>query len=334
MGVLALGRHWTTGGALPGPRPSSAADPVLENAACEACHADVASEWRASEHASAFTDPVFQAAFEVEPTPFCRGCHAPEQAPGDTAEAEGALGVACVTCHLAGDAVLAASKAGIHFAPHRVERSVEFAGGGACGACHEFSFGDDERREAPLAMQATSTEHARSGHAEQSCADCHMQRSPAGHRSHRFASTRDSESHRRSVRISAKRPTPTVLRLELALDGVGHAYPTGDLFRRVAVAAEVVGDDYRLLSSTTRYLARHFTMGRDLEGRPIRVEASDDRAFPGVPSIVELDLGEAAAGRSIVWNVALERVLHVSDHREPSADVSSRVVLATGEVAP
>ncbi|NUO53405.1 MAG: hypothetical protein HOV80_31535 [Polyangiaceae bacterium] len=333
-GLTLFGRFWTSGGKLPGPHPSSVTDPVIENAACEACHADVAAEWRSSEHASAFSDPIFGAAFAVEPTAFCAGCHAPEQIPQGEPGAKAALGVACVTCHLAGDAVLAAPTPGLSFAPHRVEESAAFAGSGACAGCHEFSFGDDARREVPLAMQATVSEHAASGSFERSCADCHMPRAAAGHRSHAFASTRDPVAHQKSVRVSAERAGPTTLRVELELDGVGHRYPTGDLFRRVAVFAEVVGDDYQSASSATRYLARHFATGRDLEGRPIRVEASDDRAEPGAPSIIDLELGDAALGRPIAWTVAYERVLHVSDHLEPAADVSSRIVLAQGQASP
>ncbi|HSN99687.1 MAG TPA: hypothetical protein VLS89_15435, partial [Candidatus Nanopelagicales bacterium] len=65
-------------GALPRAARSAASDPVRENRACERCHADIAGEWRGSQHRSAFTDPMFQAALAVEPKAFCRNCHAPE----------------------------------------------------------------------------------------------------------------------------------------------------------------------------------------------------------------------------------------------------------------
>ncbi len=335
VGSLIATRDATaSGGALPGPRPSRAGDPLGENASCEACHADIAAEQRGSEHASAFSDPVFQHAFAIEPTAFCRGCHAPESPVLGGDERTAALGVACVTCHLAGDVVLAAPGRGVSFAPHRVERSEAFAASGGCGGCHEFSFGDDERREAPLPMQSTVDEHARSPHAGKSCADCHMPRGADGRRSHAFSSTRDVASHRRAVRVNAERTSPTGVTLSLELEGVGHAYPTGDLFRRVAVQAEVMGADFRVLASKTRYLGRHFTTGRDLEGRPIRIEARDDRIQPDAATVVELELGEAAQGRPIAWSVTLDRVLHVRDHFESVADVPDSVVLSVGEVMP
>ena len=329
----------TPTGSLPRPAPSAAADPLRDNRACERCHPDIAAEWRASQHRSAFTDPTFQAALAIEPKPFCRNCHAPEDpaaATPATPDGPHTLGVACVTCHLAGDAVLAAPKPGVSLAPHRVARSTAFATAAACSACHEFTFDDSERREAPLLMQRTATEHAASGHAGQSCADCHMPRRPDGRRAHAFASTRDPESHRRAIVARAERTGETSLRIHLDSRGVGHAYPTGDLFRRVSVEAEVAGPEYRQLAHAQRFLARHFTTGRDIHDAPIRVEARDDRigADPGEATTVTLELGAEAQGRPILWSVSLDRVLHVADHREAAAVVPERVVLASGELAP
>lgn len=296
----------------------------------------MAEEWRASQHRTAFTDPTFQKALAVEPKAFCRGCHAPEDPDASRADGPQTLGIACVTCHLAGDAILAASKPGLSRAPHRVDRSPAFGSTAACAGCHEFSFGDDERREAPLLMQETAAEHAASEHADRSCAACHMPRSSGGHRSHAFASTRDPASHQRAIVARVERTGETAVRVHLEARGVGHAYPTGDLFRRVAVEAEVVGSDYQRLASAEKFLGRHFTTGSDRRGASIRVEARDDRvgANPGEPTVIDLQLGDRARGLPIAWRVSLDRVLHVSDHREATAVVGDRVVLASGEVAP
>jgi hypothetical protein len=322
-------------GALPRPAPSSARDPVRENQACEGCHPREAAEWRGSQHHTSFTDPTFQRALDVEPRAFCRGCHAPEDPDGVRGGGAQALGVGCVTCHLAGDVVLAAPRAGVALAPHRVERSPGFAGDAACAGCHEFSFGDDERRESPLPMQRTVSEHAASGASETTCADCHMPRT-AGRRSHAFASTRDPESHRRAVVARAERAGESTLRIHLETRGVGHAYPTGDLFRRVTVEAEVAGPDFQRVASAEVFLARHFTTGRDRDGAPLRVEVRDDRigAEPGAPTVVDVPLGPKASGQPITWRVSLDRVLHVSDTREAGAVVPDRILLASGEVAP
>ncbi len=332
--VAALGigfhRHQTTGGELPGPAPlRPRADFFTKNAECEACHQEIAAEWRSSRHQAAFSNAEFQLAFSAEPTAFCRDCHAPESATFASAQAD-ELGVGCITCHLRGDAVLAApSDRSFLHAPHRLERSAAFAGSGGCAGCHEFSFGDDHRRSAPQMMQRTVSEHRASGVAER-CADCHM---PRG--SHSFASTRDPEAHRRALSIRAERTSPTALALSITPQGVGHAYPTGDLFRRVVVHAEARGDDYQLRAEKRAFLARRFQDLPDAQGEPVRTEVEDTRieAKPdGSATRVELDLGPAAKAARIVWRVSLERVQAQHDHREEHALVADRVELATGEL--
>jgi hypothetical protein len=322
-------------------------DPVAENARCEACHAAIAAEWRTSEHRRAFSDGPFQAAYAVEPTAFCAGCHAPEDNAPSTASAASRLGVGCVTCHLVGDTVLAARHEGTSGggspAPHRIVRTVAFAGSAACASCHDFSFGDDDRRELPLPMQDTAHEHQRSADHTTPCAGCHLPTTPGEHphRSHAFASTRDPEAHRRAVTVETKRAPaePTTLELTLTLHGVGHAYPTGDLFRRVRVHAEVVGADGQIRAAQTRFLGRSFALATGLDHAPLRVAAADTRLSVDGRSpttTLRLELGEAARDRPIRYEVALERVLHRIDGREEEAVLApgeeGRVVLSAGEV--
>lgn len=59
------------------------------------------------------------------------------------------------------------------------------------------------------------------------------------HRSYGFAATRDPDFLRQAAR--AVRDGATTLVLPLAPGAVGHAFPTGDLFRRL----ELVPDDER-----------------------------------------------------------------------------------------
>lgn len=153
------------------------------------------------------------------------------------------------------------------------------------------------------------------------------------HRSHAFSETRDPAWIRRSIVVTGERTGPTSARLTLSLRDVGHAFPTGDLFRRLSVTADAVGDDQRSLASATRYLGRHFAVGTALDLRPIRMEERDDRpgaAGPQPDVVVDLELGPRARGAPIAWNVSLDRVLHVADGRESSATVASVVNLAQG----
>jgi hypothetical protein len=336
LGALVAAASWWRGGAgaLPRAGRSSALDPVAENARCEGCHQAIAAEWRGSQHKTAFTDPTFQAALEIEPKAFCRGCHAPEDPDASHPDGAHTLGIGCVTCHLQGDVVISADHDGVSAASHRVARSAAFGSADACAGCHQFPFDDVERRATPLDMQRTIDEHEASLDSMQTCADCHMPRAAEGHRSHAFASTRSQKDLEKAIVAVASRTSPTGVSISLVSDGVGHAFPTGDLFRRLAVRAEVTGPDNRVLTGATRYLARHFATGRDRFDAPIREELYDNRVKPGETSTIELDLGPSAQGMPVRWFVRLERVLHVADNQEASAILSDSVRLAEGELLP
>jgi hypothetical protein len=117
---------------MPGPARRRLAAAVKENAACEACHDDVAKEWRGSYHQRANIDPAYRRAFAAEPSAFCSSCHAPEADPlKEPPTAVSALGVACVTCHVTEEGfVLAANHPDEQTdpnrapAPHPLRRSI------------------------------------------------------------------------------------------------------------------------------------------------------------------------------------------------------------------
>jgi hypothetical protein len=322
--------------AMPGPGLHGHADPVSENAACERCHVEIAAEWRSSLHHLSDTDPVYRRALAIEPLGFCRGCHAPEADPAGPAPAPlSRLGTGCVTCHVPGQAVLAAltgSKGAKAPSPHPVQREAAFGADGACAGCHEFAFPHRPERQARLLMQSTVSEHRASPLADASCASCHMpDAGPAGrrHRSHVFTGARDAELVKRAVRVTAER-RGTVARIRIEAVGVGHAFPTGDLFRRLEVSAEAIGADQQVDAEATRHLARHFAVGK---GTQIRVLASDDRVSPGAPASVDLELGPGAKGREIVWRVAYQRVEHpITAGEEGAAVVEGEVEIAAGKL--
>jgi hypothetical protein len=326
---------------LPGPFPAIAGrapiDAVAENARCEGCHADVAAEQRASLHGASNTAPPYARAFAQEPLPFCQGCHAPEaDANAPVPEALGAMGVGCVTCHLTGDAVLAAPAVGpARSAPHRVERDARFGGAGACAACHEFAFPELGLRRPFGLMQSTVTEHRGSPYASFACAGCHMPRvdGPRGpHRSHAFLASRSPDVVRKAAAVRAERSSATSIRITLTAGEVGHAFPTGDLFRRLTASAETAGaaGDPR----ATRHLMRRFGEHRvGLAGR--RVQVGDDRVgVDGPERVVDLDLGPGAAGLPIRFRVDYERVEHPLSSDGEQALIEGAIPLAEGVVPP
>lgn len=314
---------------MPRPGPRARADAANANAACEGCHPGAAATWRGSLHARSWTEPIFQRSFAEEPSAFCRDCHAPETAAP-------ALGVACVTCHDPGatGVVLAAEGAPVTRgpAPHRVVRDPGFAGDGACAGCHEFAFPDAGQRAGAVAlMQRTATEHLASRFADRTCASCHMPKLARGGRGHAFAVASDPSMLRRALVARVTRNGDGRVSFELTPGEVGHAFPTGDLFRRVVVVAEVIGDDYQLVVHAERALARHFHTERAVAGAAMQRERADDRIQGPRPTRVELELGPLARGREIAWRVEWQRVQSMHDAEAVIADT---VVVAEGRLSP
>jgi Cytochrome c554 and c-prime len=325
---------------MPGPAPRNR-EPIaaLElNQSCEGCHAEIADEWTTSYHALAETDPAYQRAFAIEPLPFCRSCHAPEADPfGPVPVAAARVGVGCVTCHVVGEHILAAPnlQSARAAAPHAITRTPEFAAVAACANCHEFAFPDQFIRGSTALMQATVQEHAHSSEKNLPCASCHMPavgEGPLQHKSHRFAGGHDEQLVKGALRVSADRTTGTAVTFTLVTEGAGHAFPTGDLFRRLEVSAEVTGSDQQVIGSARRYLARHFKTERKMSTH-LRSVSSDDRPT-GVPISVTLELGAVAVGAGIDWRVTYQRVEHPRSESEHDSVVEAEIEIASGVLPP
>lgn len=305
-------------------------DPAAQNAACEACHPAEAAQWRASLHRDSFTNEAFQRSFAREPSPFCQACHAPHADPELPPPAWAAVnGISCVTCHLVAGAVRAVpTPRSSSPSPHPLARSAEFAGSQACAGCHEFDFPRSRRFPPGRKMQATLAEHAGSEHTRSSCADCHMSALGAGAgRDHRFDVSRNVPLLRAALTASARRLGPDRVALELAPVAVGHALPTGDLFRRLELRIDARGPDGARRAGTTRYLARHFSPPSPRRPDPL---APDDRLTG--PASFEMLAQGARAEHTISWQVIYQRV----DHRDAKApelsSLAGEVVLASGEL--
>jgi hypothetical protein len=322
-----------TSAKMPGPARARLDAAVAENAECERCHADMAAEWRSSLHHKADVEPAYQRSFAIEPMPFCRACHAPESIATEEEPANVRdLGVGCVTCHVTEPgkvlAVPSANPEPIDHGPHEIVRDVRFADANACAGCHEFPFPTREPRGRADLMQATIAEHAESPGKGLSCASCHMPFDGAHKRSHAFVTSRDADVVRRAVRISATRIDASHVRFTLEPAELGHAFPTGDLFRRLEISAEVVGPDEMVLGSAVRFLARHFAPPEGLLGRRL---VSDDRITKNGATI-ELDAGPSAGGHEIAWRVAYQRDSHPNGIDEKDATLEGELTLAEGRL--
>jgi hypothetical protein len=215
-------------------------------------------------------------------------------------------GVACVTCHLAGGQIVTWQK----------DR--------ACTRCHQFSFPDGSARVRPEWMQTTVDEHRASELRDKDCVDCHMPLQD-GHRSHRFAGGHDADLLRRSIKVRASRQGPGEVLLTLMPLHVGHAFPTGDLFRRIEVRLSALLPEGKTVLAS-RYLMRHLAMETQVPGTFTQVVRSDDRLFG--ETTLHFSLPEAA-GNKVEWTLTYQRVV-LPGARPSARSLDGSVILASG----
>jgi hypothetical protein len=266
---------------------------------CAACHAEIVAEHQSSYHRAAFTDATFQASLALEAPEdraFCVDCHAPQP--------DRAAGVGCASCHGP--------------APHDAKVAKRPA---SCAPCHEFTF--DGR---PELVQKTLSEHAASDFAAVACAECHM---PArgGHKDHRFVAGHSPSTWRSAVHVDVARArragAEAAVRVTLRVDA-GHAFPTGDMFRRARLMIFAEAADGHIVASAERAFGRTWT---SLPGGA-RTQASDTR-LRGAWS-EELDLGEPTGPIARVrWSLVFDRVLAM---RPRHVALASSDVVTEGEL--
>jgi hypothetical protein len=285
---------------------------------------------------------VYQRAFVLEPLQFCQGCHAPEANPAlPVPDAAAQLGVGCVTCHVVGGELLAAPArsdsrvpdGAAKTAPHPVLRDARLDGSAACAGCHEFEFPDRTARKLPELMQSTVSEQARSTERDRACASCHMPAVEPGvlsHRSHEFLGGHDAGLVKSAVIVKAERHGE-IARITITPRELGHAFPTGDLFRRVEVSAEAVGPEWQVAASQRRYLTRHWQRVPSPFGIALRRATKDDRPL-AAELVVDLALGNSALNLPIAWRVAYQRVEHPRSDSQQDSNVEGEIEIASGRL--
>jgi Cytochrome c554 and c-prime len=352
-GALGLGLAACAG--TPGPVVHDEVPPVVEGSraaailsepddrrACGGCHPEITAEWSASQHRSAWSDPVFLAGYAVDRQPECRQCHAPLHE-GDEDPPPSAIaathGVACRSCHVRDGAIAGPPGPRTHEGP--VEPT--WGRGAACDGCHEFSFPPaTEERPAVFdprePMQRTMSEWAQSG-TTQTCQDCHMPWSidARGHRyrSHRMLGIDDPALMAKAVRVelraTAVAPEQTVVELEVHADAIGHAFPTGDMFR---VAELRVHPEGAPALAQTVAMQREFgpVVRPDAQGRlrAVVVEVADARPRPGRPLRRRLRFEGRHA--TLVWTLTHLRMPRAQAERQGLPATAIERPVAAGRV--
>lgn len=309
---------------MPGPATASYERGARErdDAACTRCHGSIAREHEASLHARSFTDESFQKGYAIEPEAFCRSCHAPESKPDAQPDAFARThGVSCVSCHApsgaANGAVLASPSTRASSAPHAITRVPDF-GTRACTSCHDFAFPGAEAHGEKGRMQKTAREHAASPDRDRSCASCHMTRGE-GHAAHGFAVASDRTLLASALDVLAARDPDGRARFVVSARGVGHAFPTGDLFRRLVLRVKTPRGPIE------HAFERRFRAERDASGAPVRFETVDTRLSPSRTVVL-------AAPAGSTWEVVYQRVTAVAQTPPFAATVESEMVLSKGSL--
>lgn len=253
------------------PRHPKTGAAMKSSADCAPCHKTVYDNWRESRHRVALTNELYHESHAREPSPWCINCHAPLRAVGsEKVPYRGDEGISCLVCHAREGKILTGGMPAKAEA-HRYTVRAEFKDERLCEGCHDFNFptaasamseGKDFHYTAQP-MQSTVEEYRASAYyGRVTCQGCHLF---SGTRdSHRFPGGHALDRLKNDLRLEIERVDAGHISVRLSAHGIGHAFPTGDLFRTVRV---------RLADTQSRHtseleLRHHFETLTGNERRP------------------------------------------------------------------
>lgn len=224
--------------------------PMRQSADCAPCHKTAYKNWSTTRHRVAFTNELYQESHAREPSPWCVNCHAPLRLLGSETKPHLANeGISCLVCHVREGKILAGEKP--KGDSHSYAFRPEFKDERLCENCHEFNFptaasamseGGSFRYTAQP-MQSTVSEYRASAFfGKVSCVGCHV--FPGTSQSHLFPGGHALNRLKNDLRIEVTRENSGKLVLRLFAQGVGHALPTGDLFRALRVKLSDVSSNH------------------------------------------------------------------------------------------
>ena len=157
-----------------------------------------------------------------------------------------------------------------------------------------------------------------------------LRRNAAGRawRSHDFRILRDAARLRAAVTVSVHITThPLTAHATLSTATIGHAFPTGDLFRQAVWEIEI---DRRPETLRAVRLTRHYTRAPD--GR--RTSIADTRLpapGSGPARTLHLRLPEAPVGTRLRWRLVHLRMPDDMAHRFGVSSADNRTLVSEGE---
>jgi len=300
---------------LPGPAPRKGLprDVAHANQLCSVCHRSIAEEWNRSLHRHAYNNPYFARAVKIEPVNFCRKCHAPDANPDhDPSPALAAIGVSCLTCHWTERGAMGAhGTGGRQIVGHDTMGDVRWSDGRACANCHQFDFPAKATATLGTPMQDTVREHEISPYANTPCQRCHMPLVTAAdgtrHHRHDFAVQADAAFLSRAVTLELVSRSERQVTVALSAGSIGHAFPTGDLFRSAVLELWDTSTGPTSSKRVTVRLARDYAQDRPNQSRRV---ASDTRLKPTVssPDTRLITVSLAARGDTVAYRLTWIRM--------------------------
>lgn len=208
---------------------------------CKNCHKKEFEEWSLSIHKKSYSNFFFKEALKEEPRIWCVNCHAPFHELNEISNLKEdknlSEGIGCPVCHVKNGEIFG-TKERLDLKEHKVFEDKSFGNGNLCKNCHEFNFTDSHEpniKYSNFPMQTTFSEFKefQSIHKKDSCNSCHLKNS-----SHSFSGPNDKEFLKKNVLVkfnTIKQNQNYILKLKITILKIGHAFPSGDLFRSVNV---------------------------------------------------------------------------------------------------
>jgi hypothetical protein len=206
---------------------------------CGRCHSDIYNNWLTSRHRVSHSNELYQYSFKLEPLEWCENCHAPLREKNSNNLFLANEGISCNVCHIRDQKVIVATKPKFDVnSYHDYIELKEFGSAELCKSCHDFNFptwqtfkSNSKHIEfSNLSMQGTFDEWNESSFkSESDCIDCHLM--PGTKKSHTFFGGHSSVELSNSFLIKSYYVSANTIAVEVISLRIGHAFPTGDLFR-------------------------------------------------------------------------------------------------------
>jgi nitrate reductase cytochrome c-type subunit len=252
---------------------------------CGNCHNEIYAEWKTTQHASAWTDPLFQADWADLDKPYmCTYCHTPvgQQRPLivkglkdiDPVIAKGDKnpnfdpnlqqeGVTCVACHLREGKLRSPFPIEEAEAPHAVIYAPEQGTPETCRYCHYIEQRSFTKLKRPLIDTFNEWEEYKKKGGTKMCLECHMPEierptvlnGPVRKgRQHIFRGGHNKEflrSEALEVKVSTATSTgETINGIFTVFNKTGHRFPTGEPARIAEFTMEALDRDGLVLATS------------------------------------------------------------------------------------